>query len=184
MGTRSIIAIPDGDGWRGRYCHYDGYPTGVGMTLTALVNRDGIRAVQRIIVLEHAGWSGLDLAQPSQEQLETTPPDRDAPWDSIEKQASLWQNMFADGRFAAIEGYGVAYTTTVLANGYQQARMNDWILPDGAKWGTEWLYVLGDSGLLVGKVEGDTVRPLGLVRYDDDLGRWAQVEINGREEAA
>lgn len=30
MSTRSAIARPAGDGWEGRYHHFDGYPSGVG----------------------------------------------------------------------------------------------------------------------------------------------------------
>ena len=33
MGTRSIIAKRDGDAVRAIYCHWDGYPSGVGATL-------------------------------------------------------------------------------------------------------------------------------------------------------
>jgi hypothetical protein len=37
MSTRSVVATTHGDGWRGLYCHYDGYPTCLGPRLwTAL----------------------------------------------------------------------------------------------------------------------------------------------------
>lgn len=35
MGTRSVIAKPHGDGFMGKYCHWDGYPSGVGAALWA-----------------------------------------------------------------------------------------------------------------------------------------------------
>lgn len=44
MSTRSIIAIeyPFPSGYRAIYCHYDGYPTGVGKVLFGSYNRDNI----------------------------------------------------------------------------------------------------------------------------------------------
>ena len=33
MGTRSFIAVKEGDQFKGVYCHWDGYPEGVGATL-------------------------------------------------------------------------------------------------------------------------------------------------------
>jgi len=33
MGTRSVLAIIEGDGFKGRYCHWDGYPESMGARL-------------------------------------------------------------------------------------------------------------------------------------------------------
>ena len=41
MGTRSIVGVPHGDGVRGRYCHWDGYPSGVGAALGASSSATG-----------------------------------------------------------------------------------------------------------------------------------------------
>lgn len=60
MGTRSIIGIPDGDGFRGRYAHWDGYPSWMGQQLHALVQRDGVDAVRTMLTETHTGWSVID----------------------------------------------------------------------------------------------------------------------------
>ncbi len=65
MGTRSIIAVPEGDGWVGRYCHWDGYPEGVGLSLVENVERLGLERVRGVIMGEPVGWSvvaGTDLS--------------------------------------------------------------------------------------------------------------------------
>ena len=38
MATRSTIAMADGDYIKAIYCHYDGYPEGVGVTLSNFYN--------------------------------------------------------------------------------------------------------------------------------------------------
>ncbi len=61
MSTRSIIARPTPAGFAGRYCHWDGYPSGVGRTLYTLRNGHFHRdttALLRVLIDEHpAGWS-------------------------------------------------------------------------------------------------------------------------------
>jgi len=59
MSTRSIIAIPEGDGWKGRYVHYDGYPTGVGQTVWHIVKTAGLAEAARILTSKPIGWSGI-----------------------------------------------------------------------------------------------------------------------------
>lgn len=66
MGTRSVIARPDGTGFKGVYHHWDGYPSGVGATLF-LARRaffDGdTEAMLRFLIDEHpAGWSSINGA--------------------------------------------------------------------------------------------------------------------------
>ena len=57
MSTRSIIAIPEGDGWKGRYVHYDGYPAGVGQTVWHIVKTAGLAEAARILTSKPIGWS-------------------------------------------------------------------------------------------------------------------------------
>jgi len=47
MGTRSFIAIKDNDTIKGVYCHWDGYPEGVGAVLNEHYN-DAERAKELI----------------------------------------------------------------------------------------------------------------------------------------
>lgn len=87
MGTRSVVAIPDGDAWRGRYVHWDGYPTHMAQTLTDMVRRDGLSKVILTLTESFHGWSSLSATQVN----ETDEPD------------------FDSDIFVSVEGYGTAY---------------------------------------------------------------------------
>ena len=60
MGTRSIVAVPDGESWQGRYVHWDGYPTGVGEVLRLIVRRDGLDVAAHTLTVAHVSWSSID----------------------------------------------------------------------------------------------------------------------------
>ena len=57
MSTRSCVAIPQGDGWKGRYVHSDGYPDHMLPTLMDLVNRKGLDRVIDVLINWNGGWS-------------------------------------------------------------------------------------------------------------------------------
>ena len=163
MGTRSVIATPYGDSWRGRYCHWDGYPTHMGETLWALVARDGLETVRRVLTEEHYGWSNLSLKQgPEFDDVHAT--------------------MYGDGRFAPVGGYGVAYTDTIIPgmgeNGkpYQQVTEDAWHTPDEDDW-TEWFYVLADDGLWVGR--SGRRGAVAIARWDSPEPDWEFIEQKG-----
>lgn len=63
MSTNSVLAIQDGDGWRGRYCHSDGYPTHVGRVLWNEIKEAGFDAFEHFLVEGRGthGVSDLDL---------------------------------------------------------------------------------------------------------------------------
>ena len=75
MATRSVIArLTAGDdgesySWEGRYHHWDGYPSGVGVTLIENLLKHGYQFMSdRLIDGEATGWSninGCDLTLPS-----------------------------------------------------------------------------------------------------------------------
>lgn len=89
MGTRSIVAVPTEDGgWKGRYVHWDGYPTGVGLALLKIVQRDGLDTARRVLTEEHYGWSSVDA------EGDSTP------------------SYYSPERFEVVPGYGVAYIYT------------------------------------------------------------------------
>ena len=67
MGTRGIIARPTpGDGFEGRYHHWDSYPEGLGATLYNLANSDtfpNLHKMMAFLIDEHpAGWSTINRA--------------------------------------------------------------------------------------------------------------------------
>lgn len=63
MGIRSVVARPSGDGFEGRYVHWDGYPSGVGASLWAAHHGHfggDVEAMQRYLIDdEPVGWSSL-----------------------------------------------------------------------------------------------------------------------------
>ena len=76
MSTRSVIARPMGDGFNGRYHHWDGYPSGLGAELYWLAQPNDYRAMAglpptpwngdieamlKVLLDDHpAGWSTLE----------------------------------------------------------------------------------------------------------------------------
>ena len=128
MSTHSIVGIPYGDGFRGRYVHCDGYPSYQARVLEELVQRDGRDQVVKALTYENYGWSHLDP---------TYGPDID-------------HEMYRDGRFRAVAGYGLAYTDTVLDFGgrkYQQTNEAEWWPNDNGDYCyAEWAYILTPQG--------------------------------------
>lgn len=70
MATRWIIAQAESDSWRGRYGHWDGYPSGVGAQLWKSYHEEMEHNAERLLhflTQEHVGWSyicGCDLTKP------------------------------------------------------------------------------------------------------------------------
>ena len=140
MSTRSIVAIPAGDGWMGRYVHWDGGPARRLPILQELVKRDGIVPVIDTIVRNNYGWSHLDP-----------------------EQTHELEGYHTDKRFIAQPGYGVAYTLE-QAGGEQmetdQTADPVWI---------EYVYILGPRTLTLmeGVTDGpQSWRLMGTYHYD------------------
>ena len=123
MGTRSVVAVRDKGGvaWKGRYVHWDGYPDGVGAAVAEIVKRDGVETAVRTLLEEHYGWSTVNA----------------------EPNVSLTQG-YDDGRFVAVPGYGVAYTTK-----QGQSSPDEWyrfpLSKDDCVW-IEWVHVIEPDG--------------------------------------
>jgi len=90
MGTSSCIAIPLDNGFKGRYVHWDGYPTAMAASLNAIVRRDGVELTRTVLIVNHYSWSSVDS-------------------DQAEKEPSFPE------RFAIVPGYGECHTD-VAAN--------------------------------------------------------------------
>lgn len=138
MSTRSVVATPAGDGWRGRYVHCDGYPSARLPELLDLVARDGVEKVADVLTRENYGWSYL----------------------SADQGPEIEHDMYKDGRFIAVPGYGLAYTESQAGEGYEHTDTETDPLF------IEWVYVLGPKGITV------------LESYD--TGERLSTELGGR----
>jgi hypothetical protein len=83
MSTRSVIAKPYGDIWKGRYCHWDGYPQWLGHNLFNIVKRDGVEVARKTLVDDNFYWSSIKYGA-----------------DEVQYEG--------DTRFYLVQGYGTA----------------------------------------------------------------------------
>lgn len=66
MSTRGVIARPNGDGFVGRYHHWDSYPSGLGKTLYDWAQQLPLDRMLRLLLDEHpAGWSTIVRTDPA-----------------------------------------------------------------------------------------------------------------------
>jgi len=153
MATRCIIAEPYGDGWRGRYSHWDGYPDAKVPQLLTLVKRDGVETVRKVLLHDNYSWSSISpdcVVDPSITGEKYTG------WNVGEKYTG-WN---------VVAGYGEAHNDLDSAPDFFTQRNTDFA------W-AEFLYVLGDASVFVFRAGGDSdatvwdfVRE---VRYDSEL---------------
>jgi len=91
MATRGIIAVGNngclGEGWRGRYAHWDNYPERIVGVLGALVSRDGYEKVVQTLIHDNVSWSTIDN-------------------DTTRFSDEMWGD---DYRRNVIDGYGVVH---------------------------------------------------------------------------
>lgn len=179
MSTRSVIAEPNGDGFRGRYHHWDGYPSGVGQTLWGLYHGhfDGDTEAMRqyLIADEPVGWStinGADFTLPKGWHDDHDP-------DGIcgACGSAMWQHYahyypeggaddpMVNGKRRAglilldqIVQLGHSFERTVVVTGPQSYSARgetsdnpegNWVYSDGDDCGTEWAYVITPRALFV-----------------------------------
>lgn len=139
MGTRSVIATAYPDGVKGRYIHWDGYPSAMAPPLVEIVLRDGLEAAVSTLLEAHYGWSSIDSGQ---------------------QDGSLGPGM-TDGRFVSVPGYGVAYTTE-----QGQSSPDEWIRVDQEGTWCEYAYVLTPAGLVMCVIgEADRWLVLGTIPW-------------------
>lgn len=123
MSTRSFTGEVDAEGqFKGRYVHSDGYPSHMGATLAALVEREGVKGVLQRVTRDYYGWSTLSETTPD---IKGVRADSSAEWGSPGRQAALFRGKYAiygDGRFENVPGWGIAYTTK-----QDQSSAEDWI---------------------------------------------------------
>jgi hypothetical protein len=141
MSTRSIVARVAGDGFEGRYCHWDGYPTNRAKQLFQAYRELGNSADALKTYAIRDGESGYwsSFQPPSEEKK---PAHRETPEGEAEFQKNLGEFSWCFEK----DNYDL---------------VKSW----GDNWGTEWAYVIDDKGLSV----FDYVyaeRPEGF-KYDD-----------------
>jgi hypothetical protein len=129
MSTRSTVArrLPDGH-WEGRYVHSDGYPSWNGEQVKKLIAMHGKDEVIKTLIDDYYGWSSI----------------YDGQTDKLDSPG------MQDGRFVAIKGYGVAYTTETggLPGGLPQSKPEDWVrdTDDPDIFWLEFAYVIEEDG--------------------------------------
>jgi len=122
MATRGAVAVRNENGEiRGRYVHWDG--DSIKSDVERFIERDGIEKVVQTIILDNYGWSHLDSTLKADE-------------------VPALGSGYEDGRFKAIAGYGVAYTTKD-----DQSRPDMWIESLGEMM-TEYIVIIEDDGSL------------------------------------
>ena len=149
MSTRSVVARVEGDGFVGRYCHWDGYPTHRGKQLfqayRELGNADAL--VKYAVRKGESGyWSSF--CPPSENPVEA---DRSTPEgeDAFQKSLSTINWAHEEDNF-------------------------DLISSQGDDWGTEWAYVIDDKGLTVFENLGKWAY-IGTYKWDAEPD-WESVE--------
>lgn len=164
MSTRSCIAKPEGDGWKGRYHHSDGYPSGLGRFLFEAHNGffggDTDAMVKYLVDDEPVGWSFImdtDLSKgPAWTEYEDYPL---VPAD----QAS----------YPGQKDYSALAPQSYTARGEEFTGDGSWIRStDGYDIMIEWIYVLTPGGLMVIDADYSTSSHVfrDLVRWDDPDG--------------
>ena len=143
MSTRSIIAVGNDLSWKGRYAHCDGYPSWMATALWTLIERDGVQRAVQMLTQIVTSWSSV---QPTMTQ--TLADDTYSYRDEIP---------------FVVEGYGIPH-------GFRGGSEDVWInSTDTDKWGTEWLYIIGDQALIIEKVHMDgTTSFVAEFFYDED----------------
>ncbi len=158
MSTRAVIAIPDGDGFKGRYVHNDGNPRHLGYELGMLVSDHGLESVIKTLITDSPiGWSivarGM-LALPS----------------------GGWS--VNSGNFALIEGWGVAYTRNDASELAAEDDWYDMAYCSSADSDIDWVYVLNVHGFLAMShsygVPGLISK--GQFNWTDVIGKLAEME--------
>jgi hypothetical protein len=194
MSTNSVIAIPAGDGWRGRHVQWDGDPPCVGKQVFTVVQRDGLELARRTFIETYYGWSTVNADRPDISKIRTNAEDRKlartSPWELREKYGRNHPKLAKldwndSGQFVNVPGYGVAYSSCVLNDigpGYTQSEAGDWVDQSHTDDWKEWAYVLADNGLWILKGHHqEDFELLGVVPWDADPSaltaiyeRWAE----------
>lgn len=127
MSTRSVVARVEGDGFVGRYCHWDGYPTNRAKQLFQAYRELGSAdALIKYAIREGDSGYWSSFCPPSEGPVEA---DRTTP-----EGEAAFQNE---------------YKTGTHSNWCFEKDNEKLVESSGDDWGTEWAYVIDDKGLSV-----------------------------------
>jgi hypothetical protein len=155
MGTRSVIGYPYGDGFRGRYCHWDGYPTYNGSQIWQMIQRDGIEKVATTLFVDNYQWSSLNYCKDS----------------FLITSGETEKNV--------VKGYGTIYTD-VTEDDWITYTGND----SDDLWCTEWAYILDvkSKTMSIMKIDNNQVRLLSTINVENaDEPDWENLQANGND---
>jgi hypothetical protein len=149
------VGFAHGDGFHGRYIHWDGYPTHMGHSLWTIVKRDGIGLALDILCSENFGWSTINPSQ-----------------------GEYLDSQYSNDYSKAVAGYGIAYADSDSNEWIVYYGNND-------LWGTEWAYIfdLNSKTMSIFKILGfgnPEVRLMTTINIDsDEMPDWAEIQQNG-----
>ena len=169
MGTRGVIARPTGDGFEGRYHHFDSYPSGLGATLWEIKQRyypeaDQLEDMQAALIDEHpAGWSDISGADWSLEAGFVNSMEYDCTVCGLSSSVGHYRQYLPadDPRRSVPEGGSYLYADhqperppmpnrpQCYCHGERSEAATELITSEGDDWGAEWAYVLSPGGLMV-----------------------------------
>lgn len=197
MSTRSVIARPDGDGWQGRYCHWDGYPTCRGRQLWQTFDQLGtVEAVRSYAIKEGTPGYWSSFLPPERLVREQAKPRK------VVCRLCQGTGIRPDWAQVHLPGPGCngcrdsgLADNSDRADGFRSDNGEGWITSTGDDMGTEWAYVLADHALIVferryGRPDedhGHGTGMFGMGASDTDVGgywlpvieaRWDEPEPN------
>lgn len=178
MSTRAAIARPNGDGFLGRYHHWDGYPSGLGATLYWLAQSNDIRSavglpptpwdgdVEKMLVVlldEHTGWSTIN-----DKDFRKSPGYQDLMGQRDEARPECYCHGTRSEEGWAVDeknasGSGVEYTYVISPN----RKMT--VLSSYAEFGGERQKMIGFFGM---GAENAEWQPIGYVDLDEHEPNW------------
>jgi hypothetical protein len=195
MSTRSIIARPEGDGFAGRYCHWDGYPTCRGAQIwEAMKELDG--DVEKLIGYairedDPGYWSSFQTPLKAAEMRDLPPTEECHLCDGTGIRPDWARFGDAPGCNAcggsvgrggqAKVGTGVVKNRAIM-EGYIEETDGSWVESWGDDCGTEWAYVIAPHALYVferrfgavGDDHGHGTGMFGMGASDTEVGgHWA-----------
>lgn len=155
MSTRSVVATAVGEGWHGRYCHDDGYPTHMGQVLWQAIatHPDGpAAAIAKLDAFLMTGAGSQSIS-------------------SIHDPSFLVEPVLDEW---GVRGqHGARGNVRVYLNRPDDDGMDD-VYDNTKDWRNEWLYIATLGGLMV--LRGDDDELVGTFRYDEPEPDWNAVE--------